>query len=187
MRLKKAFTMAEAILVMVILGIIATIMISTMRPVEFRDRGFRVLAKKVLGQIDTATTQILFNNARDMKMSTIYEENSQVNVFSWASKLGSVKNYYNKYLVGTRDAITGTWCVQNSATTLKLKDGSCLGFVGTGYSGKTLIPGESTERAKNYNTTDLGYILLDVNDGEEPNVFGKDQYAIPIDANGIAY
>ena len=44
MRFKKAFTMAEAILVMVILGIIATIMISTMRPVEFRDRGFKVLA-----------------------------------------------------------------------------------------------------------------------------------------------
>ena len=187
MRIKKAFTMAEAILVMVILGIIATIMISTMRPVEFRDRGFRVLAKKVLGQVDTATTQILFNNSRDMLMSNIYNWGSQTAVFSYASNLTWVKDYYNKYLVGTRDSITGTWCTQSSATTMKLKDGSSLGFVGTGYTGNTLIPGEATERAKNYSTTDIGYILLDVNDGEEPNVFGKDQYAIPINATGIAY
>ena len=56
---KKAFTMAEAILVMTILGIIATIMITTLKPAEFKDKGLKILAKKVLSEIDTATTQIL--------------------------------------------------------------------------------------------------------------------------------
>jgi type II secretory pathway pseudopilin PulG len=188
MRTKKAFTMAEAILVMVILGIIATIMISTMRPVEFRDRGFRVLAKKVLGQVDTATTQILFNNSRDMLMSNIYNWGSQTAVFSYASNLTWVKDYYNKYLVGTRDPVKGTWCQTAGATArMKLKDGSCLGF--TAAASNSWIPGESTFTAKVTSgvNAEIGAIYLDVNDEEEPNVYGKDQYIIPICATGIAY
>ena len=47
-----AFTMAEAIIVMTILGIIATIMITNLKPTEFRDKGLEVLAKKIINQID---------------------------------------------------------------------------------------------------------------------------------------
>ena len=61
MRLNKAFTMAEAIIVMTILGIIATIMITNLKPSEFRDKGLQILAKKVLMQLDTATQQIMIN------------------------------------------------------------------------------------------------------------------------------
>ena len=61
----KAFTMAEALIVMTMLGIIATIMLTTLKPAEFRDRGLRVAAKKILSEIDTATTQILINNTQD--------------------------------------------------------------------------------------------------------------------------
>ena len=64
MNMKKAFTMAEAILVMTILGIIATIMITTLRPSEFQEKGLKILAKKVLSEVDTATSNVLgFNNA----------------------------------------------------------------------------------------------------------------------------
>ena len=41
--------------------------------------------------------------------------------------------------------------------------------------------------AKNTGATDIGYITIDVNDEEEPNIFGKDWYTIPISANGINY
>ena len=64
MKIKKAFTMAEAILVMTILGIIATIMITTLKPAEFKKDSLEVLAKKVLSEIDTATTQVLVNNTK---------------------------------------------------------------------------------------------------------------------------
>ena len=42
-------------------GIIAAIMISTLKPQEFRQRGLKVAAKKVLGDIDLATSEILLN------------------------------------------------------------------------------------------------------------------------------
>ena len=50
-----AFTMAEAIIVMTILGIIATIMITNLKPAEFRDEALIVQAKKLLLEIDQAT------------------------------------------------------------------------------------------------------------------------------------
>ena len=59
MKIKRAFTMAEAILVMTILGIIATIMITTLKPAEYKDKGLAIMARKVLSEIDTATTQML--------------------------------------------------------------------------------------------------------------------------------
>lgn len=45
MRKISAFTMAEAVLVMTILGIIATVMITTLKPAKFKEQGYEVLAK----------------------------------------------------------------------------------------------------------------------------------------------
>ena len=186
MHLRKAFTMAEAILVMVILGIIATIMISTLRPVEFRDRGFAVLAKKVLGQVDAATTQIIFNNTQDSRMDRMYPPGSNSAYKSFGADMANTRALYNTYLVGTRETPTSDFC-NFSAVPMKLKDGSCLGFHegSTAPSTHTWIPGETTSHARV--TSEIGYISIDVNDGEEPNVFGKDRYMIPIGTYGLAY
>ena len=180
---KPAFTMAEAILVMTILGIIATIMISTLRPVEFRDRGFRVLAKKIVGQIDTATMQILFNNAKDTNMTLMYTIGSTVNTTAFGGNDNTI-NLYKKYMVGTREAVAGTWCKKGTKYT-KLKDGSCIGFANKPSAAtSTWIPGEKEAHSV---TPGAGLIYLDVNDEEEPNVYGKDQYTIPMGIDGIAY
>ena len=64
----KAFTMAEAIIVMTILGIIATIMITNLKPSEFRDKALLTQAKKVLREIDEATYQIMINNTQNGKL-----------------------------------------------------------------------------------------------------------------------
>lgn len=182
MRIKSAFTMAEAILVMVILGIIATIMISTMRPVEFRDRGFKVLAKKVLGQVDNATTQILFNNAQDSSMAKLYPPGSNSAYSAFGANLEATKQLYNTYLVGTREEVKSTWC-KTGGTYMRLKDGSCLGFA-AGSNANTIIPGESEGHTV---TPTQGLIYIDINDDEEPNVFGKDQYLLPVGDGGIDY
>ena len=68
MKIKRAFTMAEAILVMTILGIIATIMITTLKPAEYKDKGLAIMARKVLSEIDTATTQMLINNSASLNV-----------------------------------------------------------------------------------------------------------------------
>ena len=93
--LKKAFTMAEAILVMTILGIIATIMITTLKPAEFKDKGLKVLAKKVLSEIDTATTQILTNDTRLGKFDQMVTSPTTTTTFSTNGT--NTLNFYKKY------------------------------------------------------------------------------------------
>ena len=84
----KAFTMAEAILVMTILGIIATIMISTLKPAEFKEKGLKTLAKNVFSEIDSTMTQILVNDTKSNNLNSL-------NKFT-VGKSKSMKNYFGK-------------------------------------------------------------------------------------------
>ena len=56
---KTAFTMAEVILVMLILGVIAAIMITSNKEKLPTYTGFLINAKKVVSEIDSATSNIL--------------------------------------------------------------------------------------------------------------------------------
>lgn len=189
---KSAFTMAEAVLVMTILGIIATIMITTLKPAEFKEKGLAVLAKKVLSEIDTATTQILLNNTSDGTFQNIYQSGTST-LFSAnqnsvnandSAKLGTL---YKKYLTATRKPCSDANCPCNSySTKFFLKDGVCIGIsVGKPASSTdTWFPGEtnSTSMQPNY-----GLIFYDVNGADEPNVLGKDRFLMPLGREGIEY
>ena len=78
----KAFTMAEAVLVMTILGIIATVMITTIKPARFKEQGYKVLAKSVYASIDTAVTQILVDKAPFNKLDQVYKSGSSTDLFN---------------------------------------------------------------------------------------------------------
>ena len=105
------FTMAEAVLVMTILGIIATIMITTLKPAEFKERGLKVLAQKVIAEIDNATTQILLKHSPDGTMNNIYILNSETlctGSSAYSSNTDCKNNItvlYKKYL-GTKRSMT---------------------------------------------------------------------------------
>ena len=188
MRIKKAFTMAEAILVMTILGIIATIMITTLKPAEYKDKGLAIMARKVLSEIDTATTQILINNSASGNTSSLYEPGT-ANLFSLESsgmddKIGKL---YKRYLTVTRQECNDANCPCNGYTNkFYLKDGACMGITtGTQASDvNTWFPGET-------NFTSMkpthGIIFFDTNGEDEPNVMGKDQFLLPVGSEGVQY
>lgn len=193
---KKAFTMAEAILVMTILGIIATIMITTLKPADFKDKGMQVLAKKVLSEIDTATTQILINDSLDGTMKTLHLPNSS-NTFEFGKDCDSTLKLYKKYLTFLRkpyikDPSSG-WAHSGSGSAVHiggyLKDGAWFGLFcmgnQTGTEGsRTIFPGEVEMTAMGMSQ---GRIMFDINAEEEPNQAGKDYFAIPVGDNGIIY
>jgi len=183
--IKKAFTMAEAILVMTILGIIATIMITTLKPAEFKEKGLRILAKKVLSEIDTATTQILVNNSSKNNMATLYVAGATTTQFAMTGdNHANMANLYKGYLTTTRQ--TSTNCAGLSAgTQFFLKDGACMGVAsGTTNTLATCFPGEET--ATNVNVT-YGYLYFDTNGDEEPNAICRDRFVLPFDISGIKY
>ena len=189
-RTKRAFTMAEAVLVMMILGIIATIMITTLKPTEYRDKALVVLSKKILGQIDTATTQILVNNTREGKFDKLLLNQGKGEAsFSYAENGANVKKLYQMYLVAIRKDTKGVKCKYSTsgddANAFFLKDGSYMAIItGKNSSLNTIFPGETVEKTS---TVGLGAIYFDVNGEDEPNLRGKDQFVIPIGAEGIQY
>ena len=76
---KKAFTMAEAILTMVILGVIAAIMIANLKPVLYRNEGFKVTKKKVYAELDDVINTILVSCTSGMTLSAIYDDCDEKN------------------------------------------------------------------------------------------------------------
>ena len=97
-----AFTMAEAILVMTILGIIATIMISTLKPSQFKDRALRILAKKSIGQVESVLTQLTLNHSRSDSLSELYKLDSD-EIFSLHQNPAEARKLLMKYLKYKRD------------------------------------------------------------------------------------
>lgn len=184
MQYKKAFTMAEAILVMTILGIIATIMITSLKPAQFKDKGFSIMANKVLSEIDTSVTQILVNDSKYGKLDNLLDENVMFS-FSAADKAANLENLFKKYLTATRKDVTGTYCATDTTFSFALKDGACMGVkMGKVDAAATIFPGEDTTTSV---TAEYGVIKFDINSEEEPNVLGKDQFLLPIAAEGIEY
>lgn len=188
---KKAFTMAEAILVMTILGIIATIMITTLKPAEFKEKGLKVLAKKVLSEIDTATTQILVNNSKLGTMTSLVHANGTQ--FTFVGNAANVMDFYKKYLTTIRAnvpttsfCVTGGQSTSRNATATYLKDGACIGIYATAVTTQpTIFPGEGTSPT-NASATQ-GLLLFDTNGEEEPNTLGQDRFILPIGPEGIQY
>lgn len=194
MKIKKAFTMAEAILVMTILGIIATIMITTLKPAEFKEKGLRIMAKKILSEIDTATTQVLINNTKNGSMAEILVPTLTNGAsYSFGTTGNAYLNYtamiYKKYLTATRQNTTGSYCAANAGISFYLKDGACIGFKHGGTSYDTIFPGETgtTSITNATHSSLLGAIYVDTNGDEEPNTIGKDRFLFPVGTEGILY
>ena len=197
MRLKKAFTMAEAILVMTILGIIATIMISTLKPSQYKEQAFQVLSKSIYAEIDSAMTQILTNHTRYNTLEEIYQVDANyaptTTIFkmSAGSKGGEFVKILKKYMAtarGTVPAICRGTSLEGGGgnaydANMLLKNGACLAVKSGSVTAKTWIPGELSETASKAYTH--GMIFLDINGDTDPNVFGKDQFYIPLVKAGI--
>jgi len=184
----KGFTMAEAILVMTILGIIATIMISTLKPAEYKEKALQIMAKKVLSELDVATTQVLMNDTVNGVFNEFIDPDSG-DVFGHTGDLMEVENVsqqltnlYKQYLTTLR-AKTKTKYF-HGAEPIILKDGASVSFSLYEADCSTIFPGE-TNVITAY--CPVGWIRYDVNDNEPPNVYGKDRFLLPLGLHGIAY
>ena len=185
MRKSKAFTMAEAVLVMTILGIIATVMITTIKPARFKEQGYKVLAKSVYASIDTAVTQILVDKAPFNKLDSIYKSGDNTATFSMGTASNGTEfvKLLKDYMATARGTIPASCTGVSYDASLLLKNGACMAVKSGSVSAETQIPGESSSTASA--SYAYGMIFLDTNGDDEPNVLGTDQFYIPLDINGI--
>ena len=173
-KLKNSFTLAEVLIVLTILGIIATISMTTLKPVVFKQKGLLILAKTTIRQIDIALSMVISNDTQGLyKLSTLADGDTQENL---ANKL-------KKYLTVARKPKKSEFVVGSSFV---LKNGVEIGITKSKSqlaAGTTCIPGE----AEPYNeptTPGWGYITIDTNGSEGPNELCADLFLITVDNRG---
>ena len=194
------FTMAEAILVMTILGIIATIMISTLKPARFKDESLKILAKKVINEIDQATSIMLSNHSADGTTGKL-RTSSSGDLFSFGEDLEKTLSLYKKYLATTRRSYESDKApelfktITNNSSSVKdiapptyLKDGALL-YLGTGVGYNVSLDNASEITIDNctYDIPLAAILTVDVNGDEKPNQMYKDQFHLPVGIKGINY
>ena len=189
MKLKKAFTLAEAILTMTILGIIAAVMITTLKPSAYKSQGLTVLKQKIYNELDGVTQTIAVECAKRMSLAEIYGTAAACTKTQTVHSFNANEvNKYNNYMRGTinsascadKSSIDGSDATQTytQAGGMKLKNGACVWF-------RAAVSGKDTD----YNATDvIGKILVDVNGDEGPNAMGdgNDRFVINVGKDGIS-
>ena len=187
MKLKKAFTLAEAILTMTILGIIAATMITTLKPSAYKSQGFTVLKQKIYNELDGVTQTIAVECSKRMSLGEVYGTGTDCGKTQATHSFNANEvNKYSNYMRGTiggcaeMASIDGTDASQTytEAGSLKLKNGACVWF-------RAAVSGKDTD----YNATDvIGKILIDVNGTEGPNATGdgNDRFIVNVGKDGIS-
>ena len=160
----KAFTMAEAILTMVILGVIAALMIANLKPVKYRDEGFKTSAKNVYSELDSILSTIQVNCTSGMTLNTVYndcdtKDGGAVHAFgSVAADAALIKEYVKTLNDNGCDSSLPTGYVTNSM--FKMKNGICVALKSN-------------------------YVWLDLNDKQGPNTAGKDIIELKVGEQGF--
>ena len=164
---KRAFTMAEAILTMVILGVIAAIMIANLKPAQYRNEGFKVTYKKVYAELDDVINTILVSCASGNDLGYVYND-------------CAAKNGNSTHAFGEKDT-DGTTLLPSYIRTL---DGGCSATLPTSFSAVSKFKmknGACVALKKNA-------IWIDVNDEQGPNAsetLGLDRYLLTVGSEGI--
>ena len=206
---QSAFTMAEAILVMTILGVIASVMITTLKPAEFKEKALAVLAQRRVGDIDQAMRNVLNSHSQDSTLRNLFKLNS-TETFDFFDSPTLTEELFKEYLVTTRQGfdVDGDGSVNSRDVALiyytknmkigdavyaahngygfafVLKDGSNVIFTNKPAT-NTCLPKETEPCAV---SSSLGSITIDTNGyKEQPNLLCKDIFILPLDENGIVY
>ena len=195
------FTLTEVLLVMTILGVIATVMIGTIKPQEYKEKALKISAQKVLNEIDHAFTMIVMEDSINNSMFNVKATDGTTIGIDLAEGSSATadkfKNLVGKYITITRKTCTDTACQcytgitgctdTTNSSMFYLKDGACLKVnPATTNAMPTIFP-EETGTAESKKMNVKGYVCFDVNDAKEPNELGKDQFIVPLGKNGIDF
>ncbi len=130
--MKKAFTLAEAILTMTILGVIAATMVTTLKPQQYKAQAFRTLKQKAYISVDQVTQSVMTDCTTASSLAYIHagcDRTAATHAFGTSENI-----IYNQFLRGTTGAVdvaNGTCLAKSGYSTLRMRNGICLYFKST--------------------------------------------------------
>ena len=201
--MKKAFTLYETIIVLVVIGIMAAILMSNLRPNDIEKGALQKAAKAMYLQVEYATMQIITGNTRNGRLDEIVNGSNTISIASSSNQATLVNTFYKKYIKGLRSTsfpsgYTTNVLVDNAGTkpNNSLKISSFTGFQAKNdsYFGVMLhnkctqsesylyhpaIPSKTTQ------SNSCGLIFMDANGPKPPNVLGTDQFLVSLTLDGV--
>lgn len=194
------FTLAEQLIVIVILGILVVAITTTLKPNNISEEALKKAGKSLYIQIEFVTKQILARNTNNYTLTRMVDSTGEFSIDS-SSSLARLTGLYKKGLMGLRQA-----SVSSSYLSRPLTDGtnSPSGLSPSSFSGFTLKNGAYFGTKLNGNctttidyiydpstpdtrskTNTCGSIFFDVNGDKEPNTLGIDQYIVALGKLGV--
>lgn len=208
---KKAFTLAELLIVFIIIGLISTIIFKNIRPDKMKDKEMVALAFKGIRAVEHAMSNVMEIDKVNCPMGTFLVKRAGTNDFTMQLKDNSggsidateVANLFGKYI--KYETAVGNFCNNTeycSGSTIKgAKISGTNMYIGYEVFSVTncpsyRLPNETTDTPaptrynKNTDTYDTakcwGKVYIDVNGIETPNTYGKDVFIFGMGENGIA-
>lgn len=200
----KAFTLYETLVTMIIVGVVAAIGISNMRPDKIENDVLIEAGKDMYIQLDYATREIIAKESNNYTLSRIKNGSSEYSIEKSSNLSTLVNTTYKKRIKALRDnslandyknAILRTRDNAN-ATGESLKPSSFTGFTtkNGGYFAVRLHNSCTKSETALYNpmqpdnrsqTNSCGQVFFDVNGDKKPNLLGVDQYLVSLTLNGL--
>lgn len=202
--MKKGFTLTEAIVVMILMGIIAVLYFIGIKLYDPTQKGNDVKSKKILENLDQTITLILAKHSPMITMEclndskgdfSITDSNAtkrladlfkeQLVIMDRSIEPEYITSYYSKPILNYDKTSTGLILNVAFSDFMMSENGTIYGF--KLYGNCTSDEPNATpplSRGKYTVKNICGSIFYDVNAYQGPNKLGADQYIIPIDTVG---
>ena len=195
---KNAFTISEAIIVLVILGIIAGLSIAGVKLYNPVDKGNQTLSWKMAENIESAT--LSYDDFLRIKDGGGYFSIEDANITKrisdlYTNYLSDVKygvdlnnDYFSSEILDYDRSSTGETLKNAYSNFFYVTDGMLIGF--RFYQSCKSIEKNANppEHKGRYSMDDVcGSIFFDINAFKKPNKLGSDQYILPFGVRGIEY
>jgi len=172
MRVYKGFTLAEVLITLLIIGVIASIVIPGIIN-DTREAEFNAGVKKAYADLSAAIKMIQANNGGEVNVGTADTQvaaetlrNDFCNVMSCVQTSNSSNSFYSINYKGYKGGSI-SWnarALALNAPIAALNNGYLIRFIAYGSC------------ANNYGVNACGYLHIDINGTKGPNMLGKDLY-----------
>ncbi len=202
---KLGFTLSEAIIVIAIIGLIATLCVAGLRFFNPTEKNWRTLSEKMAVNFEDATTQIFVNNAvlddftnlvdgkdhfsiedsdATPKMANLYRKYLSDIVMN----VDMTNEYFSKDLLDYDKTSLGINLKDTYSEFFYVNDGMLMGLRFYSSCNASEMNANPPEHRGKFQVDGIcGSVFYDVNAFQKPNKLGSDQFIIPIYKRGVKY
>lgn len=199
--MKKAFTLTESLVCMIVIGVVYAIVMQVTKPNTIKQDALKQAGIDMHNKIDYVTRQIIEAHTKNYTLTKLVNSSGTTYSIATTTAQDTLKGYYQDRLISVRrtapSSYTGLSLYNTSnAAVNSYKVSTFPGFLlkNSAYFGLKLNGSCSTTEQHIYHpikttsrtqTKSCGLIFYDVNGAKMPNRLGLDQYIISIGENGI--